>query len=953
MSENDDRPTAADVIDKVNELLGKKVTKVVEKTKKKIQKGKGKKQTPQEEAKSIEAQVIIEEARIECDHWPVDVAAKYMWEERNSYIQKHDGKIPQTWEQLLNEEGYEGPSRRYLVSNFGKFNMIMGALEFDLEGTMEMLRGDSQAFVPEEELDPLATCAQQSEIDTHPDPRFAEPTLPYAEQPLKEAVPNSGFPEPEVEDVPDSLGSAVNSVLNGEIVTDNVPAVVESPAIVESVEAEQKVKVIDAASTLPPETPQKTPAEILEEKILGPKEKDTVSVDGNEYEVVQPVEAADNVPSLNDDKKEAPALLSSDYFELEERTDGMSPGLPPGGGTEVLESIFDDTETIAESGDKPIYPDFEETSPEMPALQPEEQPKQEVKPIPDLSEPDEDPTLEQTPEEREEMTALTRNGAQDASEKREYIREVSEDETQPEEPKESTAVVVRPEKQNGNGIDGLQNMLESWEEKHKHVKEQPTEEKPAEVDLEKPGSYLLAGEKIPNQEDDKPEFATGGGSGGGGGGSYDDRDKKSRFGIFAGIATFTIAGLIGLYALLSDNNGKGAEDDKVPAKEETMQHKAKPEFESEAWENTCRVAATEDIRDLVREDHPLSKNHDYNLSSDGKKVISNQGVINAAYWYGTRKFGKGVMQWWRGGYGTERQKDMATKWLAQYGIDIDDLIANRSTEFDGSLVSTDMVHESVVEECRAPDDAVEPEKVPATPDVEYYEDADPDKGAFNMIHDGMIKTVKAKVAEAQEAKLDDMIPIDVEEPIDEDEELVPIRFEEPIEESAWLDEQIPIDVEEPVYDDNIDDEVSLDVELTPDSFAPEDREAIADTFKDAYFGKAMPVENIAMFYKGVTPELAKQIYAEQMANDPEYDDDYIPITETDPMTEIEYKIKEIDETIAELTSPEHEQRHVEYVASLDSLEKDMENTGKMLEELENRLDYESPESQETDIREAA
>lgn len=908
MSDQDNRPTPLEISDKVNEIRAKKVTKLVEKAKKRAQNKNIGEHNPQDELASIEAQAMLEGASKECEQWPVAVAAEYIWEEFSAYTRKHDGKSPETWEQLINEPGYDGPSRRYLVSNFGDFKRFTGTLGSDYKGTMDILTGDSQAFVPEGQPAPLPTCPPQEGQDsdeTRPDPRWEQMTSPYTGHLPEKAFPKSGFAEPEVEDVPDSLDSAVNSLLNGKIVQSNASAVLESPVTVEPVETDQELMEVEDSDIFPLPAPEDVSREDMVIEIKEVDGKDVVSLDGEDYDVIPVEEAADQLQES----------IAPDYFSLEHRKDGTSTDLPPSGGTSTLDKMFDDANlTNFDDGNKPIYHDFEETSPEVKALAPE------VKPIPDLSEPDEEPTLEKQAEERGLGTALTKNGVKRQVENGKIVVDLSEPDETAQENGEGTGVVARPE---------------SLGEKQKK-----SEDQLAAVDPDMHGKYVPPGERAA-KDTDRPSdhvFGYGGGSGGGGGGSYDDRGKKSRFGIFAGIATITVAGLLGLYALFSDTKDKGVGQDEVPAKVQkaeksslfpdfhelfekyAKEQKANQDSDSRSWEDTCKGAALEDIVELVKEDHPLSKNPDYNLSSDGKTKISNQGVINAAYWYGTRQFGKGVMHWWRGGYGTEKQKEMASKWLEQYGIDIDDLIANRSAEFDGSLVKAEMVHESVVEECRAPQDAVEPEETPSTPDIEEHENSNPDKGAFNMIYDSMMKTVKTKVADAGEAKLDDMIPIFVEQPVDEP-----------------------------------DGGLSLDVELAPESFAQEDREAIADMFAEAYFNKrsGFNVEDIGKLYAGVTPELAEQIYVEQKAENPEYDDDYINITETEPMTEIEYKIKEIDDTIAELASPEHEQMHAEYVASLDRLEKDIKDTGKSLKELQTLMDYESPESQESDIREAA
>lgn len=123
-------------------------------------------------------------------------------------------------------------------------------------------------------------------------------------------------------------------------------------------------------------------------------------------------------------------------------------------------------------------------------------------------------------------------------------------------------------------------------------------------------------------------------------------------------------------------------------KKETLAdaEEAKPELET--LEQRCVASAYTQIKGKVEKDHPLSKASKYNLSGDGKDKISAQGLINTAYWYGTRKFGK-RSQRWDGGYGTDEQFQMAKRWLAGYGIDIHDLLKKRDAEISPSMIDAD------------------------------------------------------------------------------------------------------------------------------------------------------------------------------------------------------------------------------------------------------------------------
>ncbi|MBW2997035.1 hypothetical protein KY349_01700 [Candidatus Woesearchaeota archaeon] len=123
-----------------------------------------------------------------------------------------------------------------------------------------------------------------------------------------------------------------------------------------------------------------------------------------------------------------------------------------------------------------------------------------------------------------------------------------------------------------------------------------------------------------------------------------------------------------------------------PKEEEKLAEETKPDMET--LEQRCVESTYTQIEGKVKADHPLSKAQKYNLSRDGKEKISAQGLINTAYWYGSRKFGK-KGQRWSGGHGTKEQFKMAGRWLAEYGIDIRDLIKRRGAEINPSMIDAD------------------------------------------------------------------------------------------------------------------------------------------------------------------------------------------------------------------------------------------------------------------------
>ncbi|MFH1063912.1 MAG: protein phosphatase 2C domain-containing protein [Candidatus Woesearchaeota archaeon] len=100
------------------------------------------------------------------------------------------------------------------------------------------------------------------------------------------------------------------------------------------------------------------------------------------------------------------------------------------------------------------------------------------------------------------------------------------------------------------------------------------------------------------------------------------------------------------------------------------------------------VAAYSRVVKKIKSDHPKSKVPEYNLSPDAKTTISHQGVINTAYWFGTRT-DKDKSNDYRGGHGTKTMRGMADKWLKKHtGQDISYFIADRSAE----LVAADIAH---------------------------------------------------------------------------------------------------------------------------------------------------------------------------------------------------------------------------------------------------------------------
>jgi hypothetical protein len=370
------------------------------------------------------------------------------------------------------------------------------------------------------------------------------------------------------------------------------------------------------------------------------------------------------------------------------------------------------------------------------------------------------------------------------------------------------------------------------------------------------------------------EFYSGGGAGGyGGSGDESGMSRGKKVGIFATIVALAVAGFFGLNALLN----KGCAEN-VHKKQESQfvkqEEQKKPEFDAVAWEQGCKAAAAQRVLQLVGEDHPVSLNHNYNLSPDGKVVISNQGVINMAYWFGTRA-DEDRSNDYRGGFGKPGQGEMADGLLSDLGLSVDKLAENRGDEFDEGLIETTMVNSSVVPECKVPAEAQEGGDVVKDPvPDEKAEGADDDgKGAFN-IHDGY----------RQDDKLGNSDPA-----------LQPLHTE---------DDELDIDiyVDEQAFKE-ADDIPVVPITAGPD-LAKDDLESIAEMYAQAKFdkGSGFRVEDIQMFYKGVTPELAREIYLDQKLNEADYEDDGIIFEEpvmADPVTEAEYLIEKARKELAD------------------------------------------------------
>ena len=78
---------------------------------------------------------------------------------------------------------------------------------------------------------------------------------------------------------------------------------------------------------------------------------------------------------------------------------------------------------------------------------------------------------------------------------------------------------------------------------------------------------------------------------------------------------------------------KAAKSKKAEKAEKAAAKKVKPSTKPEPPAEWSRKAAYEHAAERVRENNPISNNDKYNLSPDGKEIISHQGLVNAAYHY--------------------------------------------------------------------------------------------------------------------------------------------------------------------------------------------------------------------------------------------------------------------------------------------------------------------------------
>jgi|GEM_PF-164530 len=147
---------------------------------------------------------------------------------------------------------------------------------------------------------------------------------------------------------------------------------------------------------------------------------------------------------------------------------------------------------------------------------------------------------------------------------------------------------------------------------------------------------------------------------------------------------------------------------------------------SKARLKECREAAFTRFVSLVQRDHPKSRNKDYNLSKDAKSRISVQGVINTAYWFGTRSDNDKSNDY-RGGYGNPEQRELANNFVrANLGKGIASLLKEgRANEFTLASMNPEGIDSSKVPAC-TPVAPKAPEKKGSLDDIDDLQQGNPD-----------------------------------------------------------------------------------------------------------------------------------------------------------------------------------------------------------------------------------
>ncbi len=94
----------------------------------------------------------------------------------------------------------------------------------------------------------------------------------------------------------------------------------------------------------------------------------------------------------------------------------------------------------------------------------------------------------------------------------------------------------------------------------------------------------------------------------------------------------------------------------------------------------------------IRNSKPKSLVDNYNLSPDAKNPISIQGLINTAFYEGTREYADDVELHWNGGFNTVAQVLLAERWLRKYtGTELENLEFHREEEFSESFINASKV----------------------------------------------------------------------------------------------------------------------------------------------------------------------------------------------------------------------------------------------------------------------
>lgn len=368
-----------------------------------------------------------------------------------------------------------------------------------------------------------------------------------------------------------------------------------------------------------------------------------------------------------------------------------------------------------------------------------------------------------------------------------------------------------------------------------------------------------------------------------GGADYDEGPRTGKkIGVFATIAALAVAGYFGLNALFGNNEAGKAQHKQEKQESQILKQEEnipdRPKFDAVAWEDKCSGAALEHLEQKVQDDHPKSLNHSYNLSPDGKDIISNQGLINAAYWYGTRELGR-PSQHWSGGYGNSEQHEMAKEWLATRGVDMEQLKKDRGGEFDTTVIDATMVNPSVVAQCAVPydedasaDDASADDAADTNPE-NIEQKGDDGKGATNT-YDHSIKEQLAGAETGRSLHRTEQAP-------GSDSYRTETGPEVP---GAAIREQ---------------DHAAAAVLAAGAGLTDDDRDSIAEMYAQAVFdtGSGFKAEDIQRFYQGVTPEIAREIYLDEKMKPSEQSGDELEIAVTEPMTEAEYLISQAKQEI--------------------------------------------------------